>query len=131
MALPLFLSLPPSLSLSFQKPYIPYRDSKLTRVLQESLGGNARTTLIICCSPSSFNEAETKTTLMFGDRAKTIKNKVEMNVELTAEEWRRRFEKQRDANAKLKALLERYERKEGRREGALVHNSMHVCNKGM
>ena len=96
-----------SLSLSLQKPYIPYRDSKLTRVLQESLGGNARTTLIICCSPSSFNEAETKTTLMFGDRAKTIKNKVEVNVELTAEEWRRRFEKQRDANAKLKALLER------------------------
>jgi kinesin family protein 5 len=44
---------------------------------------------------------------MFGDRAKTIKNKVEMNVELTAEEWRRRFEKQRDSNAKLKALLQR------------------------
>lgn len=51
-----------------QKPFIPYRDSKLTRVLQESLGGNARTTLIICCSPSPYNEAETKTTLMFGDR---------------------------------------------------------------
>ncbi len=59
-----------------QKPFIPYRDSKLTRVLQESLGGNARTTLVICCSPSSYNEQETKTTLMFGDRAKSIKNKV-------------------------------------------------------
>lgn len=79
----------------------------MTRVLQESLGGNARTTLIICCSPSSFNEYETKTTLMFGDRAKTIKNKVAVNVELTAEEWRRRFEKQRDANNKLKIIIER------------------------
>lgn len=67
--------LPLSLGL-LQRPFIPYRDSKLTRVLQESLGGNARTTLVICCSPSSYNEPETKTTLMFGDRAKSIKNKV-------------------------------------------------------
>ena len=51
-----------------QKGFIPYRDSKLTRVLQESLGGNARTTLIICCSPSSYNEAESKSTLQFGNR---------------------------------------------------------------
>lgn len=51
-----------------QKSHIPYRDSKLTRILQESLGGNARTTIIICCSPASFNEAETKSTLDFGRR---------------------------------------------------------------
>uniref|UniRef100_A0A8C9TFC0 Kinesin-like protein n=1 Tax=Scleropages formosus TaxID=113540 RepID=A0A8C9TFC0_SCLFO len=48
--------------------YIPYRDSKMTRILQDSLGGNCRTTIVICCSPSSFNEAETKSTLMFGQR---------------------------------------------------------------
>ena len=48
--------------------HIPYRDSKLTRILQESLGGNSRTTLIINCSPSSFNEAETLSTLRFGAR---------------------------------------------------------------
>lgn len=48
------------------KGHIPYRDSKLTRILQESLGGNSRTTIIICCSPASFNEAETKSTLLFG-----------------------------------------------------------------
>lgn len=50
------------------KTHIPYRDSKLTRILQESLGGNARTTIVICCSPASFNEAETKSTLEFGKR---------------------------------------------------------------
>ncbi|KAI8824221.1 P-loop containing nucleoside triphosphate hydrolase protein [Fimicolochytrium jonesii] len=63
--------------------HIPYRDSKLTRILQESLGGNSRTTLIINCSPSSFNESETVSTLRFGMRAKTIKNKAKINAELS------------------------------------------------
>src|ERR1700694_212365 len=66
--------------------HIPYRDSKLTRILQESLGGNSRTTLIINCSPNSFNDAETLSTLRFGVRAKTIKNKARMNVELSPAE---------------------------------------------
>lgn len=52
----------------FQKTHVPYRDSKMTRILQDSLGGNCRTTIIICCSPSVYNEAETKSTLMFGQR---------------------------------------------------------------
>ena len=47
---------------------MPYRDSKLTRILQESLGGNARTTMVTCCSPASYNDAETKSTLLFGQR---------------------------------------------------------------
>lgn len=51
-----------------QKSHVPYRDSKMTRILQDSLGGNCRTTIVICCSPSVFNEAETKSTLMFGQR---------------------------------------------------------------
>ncbi|KAJ2782470.1 hypothetical protein GGI15_002900 [Coemansia interrupta] len=66
--------------------HIPYRDSKLTRILQESLGGNSRTTLIINCSPSSFNAAETVGTLRFGMRAKSIKNKAKVNQELSPAE---------------------------------------------
>uniref|UniRef100_A0A8C4RWZ7 Kinesin-like protein n=1 Tax=Erpetoichthys calabaricus TaxID=27687 RepID=A0A8C4RWZ7_ERPCA len=54
--------------------YIPYRDSKMTRILQDSLGGNCRTTIVICCSPSSYNEAETKSTLMFGQRVIFLNN---------------------------------------------------------
>ncbi|KAJ2958577.1 hypothetical protein NQZ79_g5845 [Umbelopsis isabellina] len=73
--------------------HIPYRDSKLTRILQESLGGNSRTTLIINCSPSSYNEQETLSTLRFGIRAKTIKNKAKVNVDLSP--------------AELKALLKK------------------------
>lgn len=63
--------------------HIPYRDSKLTRILQESLGGNSRTTLIINCSPSSYNDSETISTLRFGERAKTIKQKAKINEELS------------------------------------------------
>ncbi|KAG0291941.1 hypothetical protein BGZ96_004686 [Linnemannia gamsii] len=66
--------------------HVPYRDSKLTRILQESLGGNSRTTLIINCSPSSYNDAETVGTLRFGTRAKSIKNKAKINQELSAAE---------------------------------------------
>lgn len=50
--------------------HIPYRESKLTRILQDSLGGNSKTSLIITCSPSNFNEAETLSTIRFGIRAK-------------------------------------------------------------
>ncbi|KAJ4295484.1 Kinesin heavy chain [Kalmusia sp. IMI 367209] len=73
--------------------HIPYRDSKLTRILQESLGGNSRTTLIINCSPSSYNDAETLSTLRFGMRAKSIKNKAKVNQELSPAELKAMLKK--------------------------------------
>lgn len=72
-------------SLTENKPFIPYRNSKLTRLLQDSLGGNSRTTLIVTCSPSKYNEGETISTLKFGVRAKMIKNKPTVNEELSRE----------------------------------------------
>ncbi|CAN0914342.1 Kinesin-like protein KIN-1 [Linum grandiflorum] len=63
-----------ALTCSSSKPsHVPYRDSKLTRLLQDALGGNSRTALICCCSPSSSNSSETFSTLRFGTRAKHIK----------------------------------------------------------
>jgi len=66
--------------------YIPYRDSKLTRILQEALGGNSRTCLIITASPSMYNAVETLSTCRFGMRAKSIKNNAKINKQVTVEE---------------------------------------------
>lgn len=66
--------------------FIPYRDSKLTRILQESLGGNSKTCLIITASPSMYNAVETLSTCRFGMRAKSIKNNAKINKQLTVAE---------------------------------------------
>lgn len=59
--------------------HVPYRDSKLTRLLQDSLGGNTKTVMIAAISPSDFNFDETITTLRYASRAKNIKNKPRVN----------------------------------------------------
>ena len=66
--------------------HIPYRDSKLTRLLQEALGGNCRTALIINVSPARLNEAETISTMRFGKSAKKIKTRAHINKEQSAAE---------------------------------------------
>ncbi|CAG7852493.1 Kinesin-like protein KIF21A [Serendipita indica DSM 11827] len=58
--------------------HVPYRDSKLTRLLQDSLGGNAHTLMIACVSPAEWNVAETINTLKYANRARNIKNRAEI-----------------------------------------------------
>ena len=88
--------------------HVPYRESKLTRVLQESLGGNSKTCLIITCSPSIYNESETLSTLRFGERAKKIKNKPKINKEITVAELQKLVERLKEnlkqANARINQL---------------------------
>ena len=59
--------------------YVPYRDSKLTRLLQDSLGGNAKTVMVANLGPASYNYDESLTTLRYANRAKNIKNKPRIN----------------------------------------------------
>jgi kinesin family protein 5 len=96
--------------------HIPYRESKLTRVLQESLGGNSKTCLIITCSPSIYNESESLSTLRFGERAKKIKNKPKINKEITVAELQKLVtqlkESLKKADARI-AQLENYIRQNG------------------
>uniref|UniRef100_A0A8C9SSK8 Kinesin-like protein n=1 Tax=Scleropages formosus TaxID=113540 RepID=A0A8C9SSK8_SCLFO len=64
-------------------PHVPYRESKLTRILQDSLGGRTKTSIIATVSPASVNLEETLSTLEYASRAKNILNKPEVNQKLT------------------------------------------------
>lgn len=64
-----------------KKAFVPYRDSKLTRLLKGSLGGNHKTLMIACVSPSSSNAVETINTLRYANRAKNIQNKAKINID--------------------------------------------------
>jgi hypothetical protein len=59
--------------------HIPYRDSKLTRMLQDSIGGNALTTMIACVSPIEYNISETLNTMKYASRARNIRNIAKAN----------------------------------------------------
>ena len=87
-------------ALTDKAEHIPYRDSKLTRLLQESLGGNYKTTLIVNCSPHPRNTEDTLNTLKFAQRAKTIKNKAVVNIKKSPEAYMRIIEElQKKLNA--------------------------------
>uniref|UniRef100_A0A4W4FAN2 Kinesin-like protein n=1 Tax=Electrophorus electricus TaxID=8005 RepID=A0A4W4FAN2_ELEEL len=66
-----------------RRPHVPYRESKLTRILQDSLGGRTKTSIIATVSPASINLEETLSTLDYANRAKNIMNKPEVNQKLT------------------------------------------------
>ena len=89
-------------ALTHKSEHIPYRDSKLTRLLKESLGGNYKTSLIVTCSPHSYNLDEVISSLLFAKRVKTIKNVVKVNVKYSYEELQKMVYL---LNAKLKRAL--------------------------
>lgn len=100
--------------------HIPYRDSKLTRLLQDSLGGNAKTVMVANVGPASYNVEETLTTLRYANRAKNIKNKPRVNED-PKDALLREFQEE---IARLKAQLEkrsigRRKRREKRRQEKL------------
>lgn len=87
--------------------HIPYRDSKLTRILQESLGGNSRTTLIVNCSPSLSCVLESVSSLRFATRAKKVKNSLHINTELSVDQLKARVSLLEKMNKDLEAELKR------------------------
>jgi len=80
--------------LTDQKPrsHIPYRDSKLTRLLEDSLGGNCKTTMMAMISPSSDAFGESLSTLKFATRAKKIKNEAKINEDVDQRALLRKYE---------------------------------------
>lgn len=85
--------------------HIPYRDSKLTLILKNSLGGNSKTTLIICCASEARHTLETISTLRFGERAKRIKNNARVNEELGVAELKKLLQIAQKEIADLKKTL--------------------------
>ncbi|MES1908328.1 MAG: hypothetical protein MHM6MM_001283 [Cercozoa sp. M6MM] len=87
-----------------KKRHVPFRDSKLTFILKDALGGNTKTTLITTASPHAFNLEETISTLRFAQRAKLIKNQVHVNRQRSVAELEALV-------AKLRALVRKLRRK--------------------
>lgn len=89
-------------ALSKQRAHVPYRDSKLTRLLQSSLGGNAKTALVVTLSPSPTEALETLATLQFGQRAMQVAVRAHCNV-LSVLDYKSLYE---DAQQRLDAAGE-------------------------
>jgi len=77
---------------SKSRSHIPYRDSKLTRLLEDSLGGNCKTTMMAMVSPSSDAFGESQSTLKFATRAKKIKNEARINEDIDQRTLVRKYE---------------------------------------
>ena len=76
------------------RSHIPYRDSKLTRILEDSLGGNCRTTMMAMVSPALEAFTESLSTLKFANRAKHIKNSAKINEDLDQKSLLRKYERE-------------------------------------
>jgi kinesin family protein 5 len=97
-------------SLTKNESHIRYRDSKLTRILTDSLGGNSKTCLVLNCSPSSDSSVETYSTLRFGETAKKMKNKPMINNCYSIEAYKDMLKievgKRKQLQSQVKGLLE-------------------------
>ncbi|KAL3097815.1 hypothetical protein niasHS_000550 [Heterodera schachtii] len=96
--------------------HVPYRDSKLTRLLQDSLGGNSRTFMLTCVSPNEVDANETLSSLNYANRAKNIKNKVVANQNKSST----LITQLRIQNQMLKAELHDWETGKRRRSGHIA-----------
>ncbi|XP_077447153.1 kinesin-like protein KIF3B [Stigmatopora argus] len=105
--------------------HIPYRDSKLTRLLQDSLGGNARTVMVANIGPASYNVEETLTTLHYSNRAKNIKNTPCINEDPKDAQLR----KFQEEIARLKAQLTKRTGKKNKRK--IRRRADECCNESM
>lgn len=108
--------------------HIPYRDSKLTRLLQDSLGGNTKTLMVACLSPADNNYDETLSTLRYANRAKNIKNKPKINEDPKDAMLREYQEEIERLKAMLKGDLSA--QVEGKNsEPRVIEKVVHVSNK--
>ncbi|XP_029208723.2 kinesin-like protein KIN-7O isoform X2 [Acropora millepora] len=93
-----------------RKTHVPFRNSTLTRLLQESLGGNCKTSLVVCVSPTMSDVSETKSSLYFGSRAMKITNTAYVNVEVDYKKLSEDLSKAVDLKDRdLEVLKESYE----------------------
>ncbi|XP_017310783.1 kinesin-like protein KIF3C [Ictalurus punctatus] len=104
--------------------HVPYRDSKLTRLLRDSLGGNAKTVMVATLGPASFNYEETLTTLRYANRAKNIKNVPRVNED-PKDALLREFQLE---IARLKAQLHRQGMLSAKRKRRLKRSTDHEVN---
>ena len=102
-----------ALTTSKGRTHIPYRDWKLTRILEDSLGGNCKTTMMAMISPSNDAFSESLSTLKFATRAKKIRNKARINEDVDQ-----------------RALLRKYEQELRRLRAELEAKSKNVVDKG-
>eukprot|EP00466_Bigelowiella_natans_P009967 jgi/Bigna1/80002/fgenesh1_pg.67_\ len=98
-------------ALSQKKPHVPFRDSIITRLLQDSLGGNARTVLIACVSPADDNKDESIQTLRYASQVRNIKNKPTLNFSINdakVKRYRLRIQELEEENKALKDYKIKY-----------------------
>ncbi|KAJ9438754.1 Kinesin heavy chain [Diplonema papillatum] len=84
-------------ALTDPRQFVPYRESKLTRLLQYSLAGHGKTTIVVTCGPSERNLDETRGAIEFGQRAMTIKQEAKKHVEIDYKALCKKLQAQLDA----------------------------------